>query len=557
MRLLTGRLRADDGSALITALLACVVMLALGFALLSIVDTQARESGNERIRDRAFNLSESVLTSEAFVLGRNWPSSAPPSNPACNASGAGFTDTIGATTPASAATARLRPNLNASHRPADGYAGATWQVNICDDVDGSTVWSDALLSNKTWDTNNMPDGSTGNKKVWVRAQSTVGTKTRVVVGLVQVRSTPALDPKFGLVAGGLTDDLGASINALSTNALGGVLGGLLGTKPTVAPDPTQPASPRTGVIGLRCGALDVQAVPASTCLAGTIGALGALPAVQTLLTGGRIQQFPSITTATPEAIAQLRSQAKQAPGQYIASVAAGAANCAITAPSSPETVVFIEKIGNGDQSCTVDVGAGMQYKALVIGSGRIVVRGNGSTTAAPLPSVAGPQVNTFSGVLYATNQQRLPTAEGGEDLGDAALPGREVIRIENGAHVKGGVYADGKSAKIGIYPPPVTIATNALVDALIPCTVVLFVTDCTLRNSVKLLGGVTAIVDRLIELVGLTATTNAILNQVNPQRAAYGSAITADVAAIKRITVYGASGVVPGTFRDLQARRPQ
>lgn len=554
MRLLIARLLDDEGSALITALLAAVVMLALGVALLSIVDTQARESGHERTRDRGFNLSESVLTSQAFALGRHWPAVPPPSNPSCAASGAGFGDTIGATTTASAATARLRPNLNASYEHDPAYASATWQVNVCDDVDGSTVWSDSLLQNKTWDTNNMPNGSTGNKKIWVRAQATVGAKTRAVVGLVQVRTTPTLNSRYGLVSGGLTDDLGASINALSTNAMGGVLGGLLGVAPTVAPDPTQPASPATGVIGLRCGALDVQAVPSSTCLAGTIGALGALPALPTLLTGGRIDQFPTRTTATPEAIAQLRAQAKQAPGQYIASVAAGGANCGITAPSSPDTVVFIEKIGNGDQSCTVNVGSGVQYKALVIGSGRIIINGNGTTTAAPLPTVSGPQVNTFSGVLYATNQQRLPTEEGGESLGDAALPGREVIRIQNGAHVKGGVYADGKSAKIGIYPPPVTINTNALVDTLIPCTTVLFVTDCTLRDTIKALGSVTSIVDDLIARVGLTATTNAILNQVNPQRAAYGSAITADVAAIKKLTVYGASGVVPGTFRDLQAR---
>ncbi|MCW3011945.1 MAG: hypothetical protein JWO90_2349, partial [Solirubrobacterales bacterium] len=66
----------ERGSTLITALLAALVMLALGLALLSIVDVQAKQSGVERTRDRAFNLSESVLTSHAFVLGRNWPASA-------------------------------------------------------------------------------------------------------------------------------------------------------------------------------------------------------------------------------------------------------------------------------------------------------------------------------------------------------------------------------------------------------------------------------------------------------------------------------------------------
>ena len=47
--------------------------------------------------------------------------------------------------------------------------------------------------------------------------------------------------------------------------------------------------------------------------------------------------------------------------------------------------------------------------------------------------------------------------------------------------------------------------------------------------------------------------TTAILGQLQPQRASYGSAITSDVAAVNAISVYGASGVIPKTFRDLSA----
>ncbi|MEJ7785772.1 MAG: hypothetical protein WKF96_13280 [Solirubrobacteraceae bacterium] len=562
------RLRNDEsGAALVTALLCTMVMLALGLALLAIVDTQANESSAEVTRDRAFNLSESVLTSEAFVLGRNWPAAQPSPNPTCNVSSAGFGDTLGSTTPPSIATARLRANLVSSYTDA-AYAGATWQVNICDDVNGSTVWDDTLLNNKTWDANLMPDGSTGNGKVWVRAQSTVAGRTRALVGLVKVRETQMLNSKFGLVSGGLTDDLGTSINAVSTGALGGVLGGLLSSTPTVAPDPLVAATvpPSSGVIGLRCGAADINLIPLSTCVAGTIGAAGALPAVSTLLTGGKLEQFPTNTTASLSAINRLRTQAvatntyySSSPGGTLASAPA----CEFTTNTgtrSNSTVVFIEKVGTsgtagtnfgpGDQYCYLNVGAGLQYKALVIGSGRVIIRGN-DTTMLPA-ATTGP--NTFNGVVYALNLQRHAVADGGQGLGDSASPGREVIRIDKGAHVKGGVYADGKSAKVGIYPPPVTINTNALVETLVPCTTVLLVTSCLLQNTVKALGGVTAIVDRLIELVGLTATTNAILDQVRPQRAQYGSAVTADVNAIASLKVYGASGVTPGTFRDLTPR---
>ena len=555
------RLRDEEtGSALITALLCTMIMLGLGIALLAIVDTQASESANERTRDRGFNLSESVLNSQAFVLGRNWPSTAPANNPACNAEAAGFGDILWANTTPSTATARLRANLNASYTD-PAYAGATWQVNVCDDDDpdgsgplaGKTVWDDMLLDRKNWDSN-------ANSRVWVRAQSTVGGKTRVLVGLVNVRSSPALNARFGLISGGLTDDLGSSVNSVGANALGGVLGDLLHTTPTVAPDPAlSPTSPpSSGVIGLRCGAANINLIPESTCVAGTIGAAGALPAVSPLLTDGKIEQFPRITAASAADIGQLRKDAAASSTYYTSSPGgddpASAPACEFTTNTgtrSASTVVFIEKVGNGDQYCSVGVGAGVQYKALVIGSGRVILRGDGTTTAAPVHTVSGPQANTFSGVVYALNLQRHAEADGGTGLGDSPSPGRVVVRIDNGAHVKGGVYADGKSAKVAIYPPPVTIDSTKLVDQLVPCTDLLSCADNTL---IKALGSLTAIVDDLIGRVGLAPTVNAILDQARPERAKYGAAITADVAAINNLKVHGASGVVPGTFRDLQAR---
>lgn len=126
------RLRTEEGgAALVTALLATMVMLALGLALLAIVDTQANESTDEATRDRGFNLAESVLTSEAFVLGRNWPTSGVGN---CFADGAGFGDTIGAAPAAgdSPQTLRLRATVNVRYEHG-AYAGATTQVLLCVD----------------------------------------------------------------------------------------------------------------------------------------------------------------------------------------------------------------------------------------------------------------------------------------------------------------------------------------------------------------------------------------------------------------------------------------
>lgn len=553
-RLVT-RLRDDErGVALVTALFSTMVMLALGFALLSIVDTQAHESVKEKTRDQAFNLSESVLSSQAFVLGRNWPSAAPAVGElTCSHADAGFGDTIGSTAPAVAATQRLRGNLNASSTD-PAFEGATWQVNMCDDDGVSTVWNDSLLSTaKNFDKN-------GNSRIWVRTQATVGGRTRALAGLVRIRSTEALKSKYGLVSGGLTDDLGSTVNTLATEAFGGVLGNLLNLTPTVAADPSLAATtpPSSGVTGLRCGALDLKAVPLSTCLAGTIGAAGALPVVSNLLTGGKIEQFPTTTAASPASIAQLRAQAIATNTYYSESdgaadtTVAGAKPCTWTTNTgtrSADTVVFIEKVGNGNHYCSIDVQHGVRWKALVIGSGRVIIRGNNASTGTPVfatPDV--PQANTFSGVVYALNLQRHSAADGGMDLGDSASPGREVVRIDRGAHVKGAVNADGKSAKVGIYPPALPALNMTLLKAAV-CN--------PLPLVERLLCNTLGTVDALLSNLGvgiLTNLVNGIVAQLGPPRAQYGSAIVSDVAAIKRVTVHGTAGVVAGTFRDLHAR---
>ena len=548
MHSLIRRLRHDDrGSALITALMATIIMLGLGLALLSSVDIQASQSTSERTRDRAFNLAESVLSNEAFVIGRNWPATVPTPNLTCGAAGMGFGDALGST----AATtdtriSKLRTNLNASYTDA-AYAGATWQVNVCDDVDPTAVWSDTLLTTKLgYDQN-------ANNKLWVRAQATVDGKTRVVTGLVLVRTTAALNPKYALVSGGLKDDLGTVVNTLDNSIAGNVLTTLFGGTPTVAADPTQPASPLTGVTAVRCGALDVQASTLSTCVSGTIGALAAVPIVTNLVTGGKLEQYPTTTTATPAAINQLRTQAIASNTYYSSSAGGTAASNTVctfttnTGTRDANAIVFIEKVGTGDQYCVLSVAAGVQYKALVIGSGRVILRGNGTPTGTPTASNA-PQTNTFSGVVYALNLQRNPVADGGLGLGDAATPGREVIVLDNGAHVKGGVNADGKSAKVTITPPALSSInmTQLRNDVCTPLPLVTRLLCFTLGTVSDLLGALG---------IPQSSVVTGLLNQLNaPVRAAYGSAIVSDVAAINKLSVFGASGVIPKTFRDLQAR---
>ena len=539
------RLRTDEsGAALITALLCTMMMLALGVALLAIVDTQANGSADEVTRDRGFNLAESVLTSQAFVLGRNWPDVAPTPNPACTASSGGFGDTIGSTATPSTATARLRPNLNASYSDAVFQGTATWQVNVCDD-DGTSVWADSLLNNATWDANN-------NEKVWVRAQSTVSGKTRAVVGLVKVRESAALNAKYGLVSGQVGEDLGPVTAALTnTSVVTALTNGLITGNPPVLQDAAYPV-PGSGVTGLRCGLLDnVAAV--KTCVTGAIGALSSVPAVNTLVTQNRFEQFPTAQSTTPTAIGQMRKQA-QSSGGYIASVSGGASAssapaCTGLPASDANTTVFIEKVGTGDEYCYIDVSTSKTYKAVVIGSGRVIIRGSNAIT--PYATTTS---NRLTAVVYALN---LQTANHAANVDPTTNPVRTVLRIEKGARVTGAVHADGKNASVDIVAPD--FDSNVLVCALVTCP--------SLTATALQLLGASALVNTLVnggclsvDLLGIcvlslppTPVAN-VVTAITLQLSTYGSAIHSDVAVINALKVYGASGVTPGTFRDLQPR---
>ncbi len=499
-------LRTQDGSALITALMVMLVMLPIGMALLAIVDTQARNSGTERTSDRAFNLADSAMTSAAFNLGRiSWPTSveSAPSNAGpvgaagtCGANSYGAT--LGAATNPGSATASLQPNLNASYDDS-AYTGATWQINVCDDDvahPGSTVWNDGLLAGSTFDANN-------NQRMWVRSEARVGDKRRVIASLVKVQQAPALSSKFGLIAGRMNSDVSNTAGTVLTGgAVGDLTSSLLGTEPLVAADPSVPAtSPAsTGVIAVRCGALD-------GCLTGALAGLGSLSIFNTLVTGGKLVQSTSPTATSAASIEQLRQQAKIT-NTYRAVTAGSTSSsnppaCDIPAAASSSTIVFIDQVGSGtigaaggpgDQFCKLDVSSNRSYKALIIGSGRVVIRGDNTTDG-----------GTFSGLLYALNEQRKTST-----IGDASIPSREVIRIDQGAHVRGGVAADGKSAQVGIYPPTMS---------------------CNLLNL-------------YCALSGLLDSTLGFLNSYNP-------AIRADVQLMDAVKIYDSTSIIPGTYRDI------
>lgn len=493
------RVRDEQGWVLVTALLLMTAMLGIGLALLSVVDTQTKASANERVADATFNLAEGVLNSDAFLLSRNWPelSTQTPVGTTAACGLQSYSGTL-ATVSSSTVPGQIQ-NLVAAAFTGGSYSTTnSWRVNICDDTGRTTTWDDSLLTGPAYDSNG-PDPTTGIRRMWVRAQATVGTRSRAVVALVQVNQVNALPGKYGVLAGGFSTDLTATTGALTSGVLSGLITSLTQSDQLVKPDPSDSGS---GKIGVRCAVLN-------GCVTGAFTALGT--GLDTLLLGNDFVQYGATTAASDDTIAQLRKQA-QTSGTYYASVASGA-NCLPAAPAGK--VIFIEQVGNGNQSCIV--GTTATAKALVVGSGGVQVKNNGTL---------------YTGVIYALNRQRLT-------LGDTGT--REVVSISDGAKVKGAVYADGASGKVGIYPPQLTL--TGLCSALLPG--VLNAVLCTTLNGL----GVTGLLDGLVSRVGLAAVVTALL----PQLASYGPAVQDDKAVRSALTTYGSSGTIAGTFRQVPA----
>ena len=505
---MTRRLRGEQGWVLVTAMLLMSAMLAAGLAVLSIVDTQSGASATERVSDSTFNLAEGVLNSDSFLLSRNWPevASQTPAGTAAACGTQSYSGTVVAALPTNVA-GQIQNLLAGSYSGGDYTNGAGWKINICDDTGRTTTWDDSLLTGPAYDANG-PDPTTHIRRMWVRAQAgTLPTNTvppityrrnRAVVALVQVNANGAVPGKYGMLAGGFSTDLTATTGALTSGVLSGLVQSLTGSDQLIKPDAADPGS---GKIGVRCSVL-------SACVTGAFTALGS--GLDTFLLGNDFIQYGSPTAASDDTIAQLRKQA-QASGTYYASVASGA-NCLPASPD-PTKVYFVEKVGTGDQICNVSTTA--TVKGLIVGSGRISISGNSTV---------------LTGVIYALNRQRLT-------LGDTGT--REVVAINGGAKVVGAVYADGASGKVGIYPPPLNVTT--LCTTLLPG--ILNVLTCNTLNAL----GVTGLLNGLVSLLGINAVVTGLL----PQLSSYGPAIQDKASVVSALTVYGSSGTIAGTFREV------
>jgi Tfp pilus assembly protein PilX len=197
------RERVDDerGWVLVVAIALMTIMIGVGLALLSGIDTQSRESGRERIRESSFNLAEGLAQAESVVLQNNWPTDVPCTG---NAVGCGYQPNC--TQANATANANQCPSPTAlvgtssAFSNVDQRTGATWKIEVRDDIGASIGTLPTYVkgtggdgvdrpicgpsSNQlcTWDANN-------NKQVWVRVDATTKDgKRRSVVALLKLEN---------------------------------------------------------------------------------------------------------------------------------------------------------------------------------------------------------------------------------------------------------------------------------------------------------------------------------------------------------------------------------
>lgn len=188
------KLAAERGNVLVTAILLMSIMLSVGIAVASTVDTQTDQSRKERERESTFNLAEASLSAQTFILGRRGTGTEtnPYPDEGCPGAGTSFFCPSNTT---------LMQSYSGDASQVDFGADTTWKTDVLDDADAGgqavTFWKDEFLSDTTWpryDANN-------NRHVWVRSEAVVRGHRRAIVAWVKIEDRIVSFPQYAVLSG--------------------------------------------------------------------------------------------------------------------------------------------------------------------------------------------------------------------------------------------------------------------------------------------------------------------------------------------------------------------
>jgi type II secretory pathway pseudopilin PulG len=188
------KLAEEHGNVLVTAIMLMAVMLSVGMAVASTVDTQTAQSRKERERESTFNLAEAALSAQTFILGRRGTGT--PTNPY---PGTGCAS--GSTNFFCPSTDTLMRSYTGDASQVDFGADTTWKTDVLDDADatGTPVrfWTDSYLSDANWPRYDKD----GNRHVWVRSEANVRGHKRAIVAWVKIEDRIVSFPRYAVLSG--------------------------------------------------------------------------------------------------------------------------------------------------------------------------------------------------------------------------------------------------------------------------------------------------------------------------------------------------------------------
>jgi hypothetical protein len=198
------KLNEERGSVMVTAILLMAVMMTLGFAVMSSVDTQTRQSRAERERESTFNLAEASLSAQTFILGRlgtglqtrqyplhGCPAVAPEETYFCPLS------------------AQIAKSYNGAGQVDFDFTSTTdgWRTYVRDDQDPVThqpvrFWDDEIINpaNTKFASWARYDAD-NNRHVWVRSEAIVRGRKRAIVAWVRIEDSVINFPQYAVLAG--------------------------------------------------------------------------------------------------------------------------------------------------------------------------------------------------------------------------------------------------------------------------------------------------------------------------------------------------------------------
>jgi hypothetical protein len=191
------KLDNERGNVLVTAILLMTVMMSVGLALASTVDTQTTQSRKERERESSFNLAEASLSAQTFILGRKGTGTSSRPYPAagCPASGDDFF---------CPSSAHLMRSYTGDASQVDFGSDTTWNTHVLDDADAAgtqvSFWKDEFLEDPTWPRYD----ANANRHVWVRSEAVVRGHLRAIVAWVKIEDMIVSFPRYAVLSGYLS-----------------------------------------------------------------------------------------------------------------------------------------------------------------------------------------------------------------------------------------------------------------------------------------------------------------------------------------------------------------